>query len=544
MSERGRRAPRGPRTRPVGPIWEILEEERAPRAAEPVGQELTMAGILQALGAIGDLMGQQVRNQNAAAAVASEAPHVNPLVEQFLKLKPPKFSGSGDPEAATSWIEELEKAFDPLRCTNEDKVTLVVNRLQGNASTWWRTSKDRVFPEGTVPTWDAFVEAFNGKYFYDTAREQKMAEFFRLRQNQMTIDQYEAKFAELSKYAPRLVEDPVDRARRFRDGLKPEIGSVLISFNLKDYNDLYERARMVEQDPTERAAASGSRFAPLNRRDIHQGKKPMQGNRFNVPPNRRGAISKPMPHRDDVRRLCNQRHGSGSCGMRGVCFGCGRRGHPVRDCPQRQQARPLGGQVGRIAPPNHRNRPRAQGRVFAITRDEAKDSPTVTSTVLLQNSVAYALFDPGATHSFVADQFVRLSRLIVVPLDVVVKVSTPLKDSVIAAVGCPSCRLVVDGHESEIDPIVLEMYDFDLIVGMGWLTKQRATMDCYRTAIQFRPLDGAGFEFVGNRGGTSIVVISSLEATRLLESGCQGYLAATFFPKNCLDCHRKGKSSL
>ncbi|XP_048131544.1 uncharacterized protein LOC125314113 [Rhodamnia argentea] len=405
-----------------------------------------MVGILQALRAIGDLMGQQVRNRNAAAATVAGAPPVNQpvgvvndgylaerLVEQFLKLKPPKFSRSGDPEAAISWIEELEKAFDLLRCTNEDKVILAVYRLQGTASTWWRASKDRVFPEGTVPTWDAFVEAFNGKYFSDNVRDQKMAEFFRLRRNRMTIDRYEARFEKLSKYAPRLVEDPMDRARRFRDKLKPEIEVCLIPFNPKDYNDLYERAQMVEQDLIERAAASRSRFAPSNRRDIRQGKRPMQGNRFNVPPNRRGVISKPMPRRDDVCRLCNQRYGSAPCGMRGVCFGCGRRGHLV---------------------------------------------------------------------------------------------STPLKDIVIAAVSRPGCRLVVDGHESEIDLVVLEMYDFDLIVGMDWLTKQRATMDCYHKAIQFRPLDGAGFEFVGNQGGTSIVVISSLEATRLLESGCQGYLAA------------------
>ncbi|XP_048135663.1 uncharacterized protein LOC115727378 [Rhodamnia argentea] len=240
MSEHGKRAPRGPRTRPVGPIGEILEEDRAPRTAEPVGQEPTMVGIVQALGAIGDLMGQQVKNQNLVAAAATGAPP-RP-VEQFLKLKPPKFSRSGDPEAATSWIEELEKAFDLLRCTNEDKVILAMYRLQGNASTWWRASKDIVFPEGMVPMWDAFVEAFNGKCFSDTAREQKMAKFFRLHQNRMTVDQYEAKFAKLSKYAPKPVEDPVDRARRFREGLKPEIRIVLIPFNPKDYNDLYERA--------------------------------------------------------------------------------------------------------------------------------------------------------------------------------------------------------------------------------------------------------------------------------------------------------------
>ncbi|XP_030517662.2 uncharacterized protein LOC115731165 [Rhodamnia argentea] len=143
------------------------------------------------------------------------------MVEQFLKLKPPQFTGSGDPEAATQWIEGLEKVFNLLRCSNEDKVVPAVYQLEGNASTWWRAIGDRIFPEGTVPVWDTFVEAFNNKYFSRTTRERKMAEFVRLRCESMTVDQYEAKFSELSKFAPRLIEDPEDRARRFGDGLKP-----------------------------------------------------------------------------------------------------------------------------------------------------------------------------------------------------------------------------------------------------------------------------------------------------------------------------------
>ena len=48
------------------------------------------------------------------------------LVEQFLRLKPPKFDGRGDFEAAPRWVEELEKAFEVLGCTKEEKVTLTV----------------------------------------------------------------------------------------------------------------------------------------------------------------------------------------------------------------------------------------------------------------------------------------------------------------------------------------------------------------------------------------------------------------------------------
>ncbi|XP_048136674.1 uncharacterized protein LOC125315532 [Rhodamnia argentea] len=208
------------------------------------------------------------------------------LVEQFLKLKPAKFTGKGDPEAAPRWIEDPEKALEVLGCTEEEKVMLARYRLRDTASDWWKATRGRVFPEGTLPNWTIFTEVFNGKYFSETAREQKMLEFQQLRQNHMTVDQYEAEFSRLTKYAPRMVENPLDRARRFRDGLRPELRSRPIPLNLRDYDELYERGQIVERDMKERAAASGSRFMPVgdNRRF---GKSPMMENRRFVPPIRR-----------------------------------------------------------------------------------------------------------------------------------------------------------------------------------------------------------------------------------------------------------------
>ncbi|XP_030467215.1 uncharacterized protein LOC115686149 [Syzygium oleosum] len=158
------------------------------------------------------------------------------IVEQFLKLKPPKFEGIGDPEAASKLVEELEKAFALLGCTEaekvtlavyqlQEKVTLAVYQLQGNANDWWKATQGRVFPAGVEQNWTAFVQAFNEKYFSVSARERKMTAFLRLQQNQMTVDQYEAEFVRLSKSAPRMVDHPEDKAQRFRDGPKADIRS-------------------------------------------------------------------------------------------------------------------------------------------------------------------------------------------------------------------------------------------------------------------------------------------------------------------------------
>ncbi|KAI6680537.1 hypothetical protein NL676_034418 [Syzygium grande] len=82
----------------------------------------------------------------------------------------------------------------------------------------------------------------------------------RLRQGSMTVDQYEAEFTRLSRFALRMVEHPEDKARRFRDGLKPDLRSQMISLNIKDYSEMYERACYRTDRSTGRAR---SRFARL-----------------------------------------------------------------------------------------------------------------------------------------------------------------------------------------------------------------------------------------------------------------------------------------
>ncbi|XP_048132162.1 uncharacterized protein LOC115741886 [Rhodamnia argentea] len=453
------------------------------------------------------------------------------LVEQFIKLKPTQFDGIETPELAPRWIEKLEKAFGVLGCTDEEKVLLAVYQLEGTANDRWNATKAGVFPEGVDPTWTAFKTTFNDKYFSKTARERKLVEFLRLLQNQLTVDQYEAEFARLSRYAPRSVEDPQEKARRFRDGLRSELRNQMVALNLRTYKEIYERSRMIDRDVRERALASGSRFSPS--KDNRQfGKRPMLSNRGFAPPVKKN-LGKPSHQSNWICRLCCRRHGNGPCPSgTGACFKCGRFGHQIRNCPsQALGPRPQGRrpQVGpqSAAPQDNLNRPPAQGRVYAVARGEAENAPgVVTCTVKLCGHPAYALFDPGASHSFVSTRLLDLANVKLEPLDVMLHVTTPLKDKVIVSLGCEKRSIVVGGNEDRIDLVMLPMFDFDVIIGMDWLSRQKAVVDCGSRVIRFYPDDRPRFEFVGSRGGISIPLISSLEVTKLLDEGCQAYLAA------------------
>ena len=138
---------------------------------------------------------------------------------------------------------------------------------------------------------------------------------------------------------------------------------------------------------------------------------------------------------------------------------------------------------------------------------------------------ARVLLDPGATHSFISPVFAckidwQPTRMIK-PL----AVTTPLSDEIKTNNMFPSCPVCVEDRNLCADLVVLDVLEFDVILGMDWLSKYYVTLDCREKIATFRIPGFEEFHFRGDKGEPPSTLISAIVARKLLRKGCQGFLA-------------------
>ena len=63
------------------------------------------------------------------------------------------------------------------------------------------------------------------------------------------------------------------------------------------------------------------------------------------------------------------------------------------------------------------------------------------------------------------------------------------------------------------------------MLGMDWLSKHRATLDCYKKEVRSVRPDEPGMIFRGIRREIAPSLINAMTALKMLWKGCQGYLA-------------------
>ena len=169
---------------------------------------------------------------------------------------------------------------------------------------------------------------------------------------------------------------------------------------------------------------------------------------------------------------------------------------------------------------------RTQARVFTVTRQEADASlDVIIGMISVYDHDAYALVDPGVTHSFISMPFTERHQIESQPIDGRMVVSVPNGDTMISERTVLGSKLVIQNKDFPADLIVLGIHDFDIVLGMDWLSKHRATLDCYKKEVRLvRPEEPSViFRGIGREIAPSL--INAMTASKMLRKGCQGYLA-------------------
>ncbi|KAA0037886.1 Gag protease polyprotein-like protein [Cucumis melo var. makuwa] len=460
-------------------------------------------------------------------------------IERLKKLGATVFEGSTDPADVENWLNMLEKRSD-----------------------------------ARALDWQTFRGIFKDKYYPSTYCETKRDEFLRLKQGSLSV----------AEYADSIVASESDRYRRFERGLRFEIRTPVTAIaKWTNFSQLVKIALRVEQSITEEksavelsrgtSTASGfrgreqRRFTPrinISSRQEFKNRSGGQASRnmsYGSVFQRQSQRMPSQPTRSTVRSQQGQESVAStvrrtpcmSCGRNhrdqclvgaGVCYQCGQPGHFKKDCPQLnmtvqrdqgvgsqtvEQSRVLvvptegtsgGKQKGVVG------RPRQQGKVYAMTQQEAEDAPDViTGTILICNVPADVLFDPGATHFFVSSIFFTKLNRMLKPLSEELAIYTPVDDVLFVNEVLRNCEVLVEGISLLVDLLPLELHWLDVILGMDFLFAHYASMDCHRKEVVSRKPGFVEVVFRDMRKVVSKSLISVLKAEKLLRKGCTTFLA-------------------
>ncbi|XP_074292591.1 uncharacterized protein LOC141619473 [Silene latifolia] len=140
---------------------------------------------------------------------------------------------------------------------------------------------------------------------------------------------------------------------------------------------------------------------------------------------------------------------------------------------------------------------KSSGKLFMIGKQEAEDDArVVTGTFLVHNTPSFVLFDSGATHSFVCRSHALTMGLGEYEL-VKDNVFIPSGESVSCSKLYRYVSILVGEVDLPVNLLEFPMDEFEVIVGMDWLGKYDAKIDCRQKRVSLKGPKGVKVSYRG-----------------------------------------------
>ncbi|KAJ9536400.1 LOW QUALITY PROTEIN: hypothetical protein OSB04_un000413 [Centaurea solstitialis] len=361
------------------------------------------------------------------------------------------------------------------------------------------------------------------------------------------ITNYTTRFHELAKLVPHLVTPEQNRVDRYVWGLSSVIRGNVTAADPKTLQEAVNLANRLTNNAIRTGSFSSDKSK--GKRKVEESTKPQ----FKGRPGKDKRVTRSYGVQTQVAE--KEKGAYQRCGKCGnlhagrcvVCSRCGRGGHTDKDCRRRtcfecgsfnhyRNACPKMNQrpyVNQAQPANQANQGNqgnqgnrgglARGRAFVIGAEEARQNPdVVTGTFLLNNYPATVLFDSGADRSFVSLEFRPKIK----------KKSQNLKEDHIIEYSNgelvradKKMHLGLAGKDFSIDLIPIKIGSFDIIVGMDWMSKHRATICCAEKIVALALPDGGFHEVYGDKPKRDIKIVSYMKMRSHLRKECVAFMA-------------------
>ena len=168
---------------------------------------------------------------------------------------------------------------------------------------------------------------------------------------------------------------------------------------------------------------------------------------------------------------------------------------------------------------------RAPAKAYVMKAVEKKDaSDVIVGNFYIFETIVHALIDPGSTYSYICTTIPILGSLPKSKTEYDILLTNPPGHSVIVNRVYKDCPIKIREYEFPGDLIELSFREFDVILGMDWLSRHQVVFDCRMKRVTLRTSSGEEVTFIGERSNHLSNVISVTTAITMVQNGCESYL--------------------
>ncbi|XP_070035398.1 uncharacterized protein [Nicotiana tomentosiformis] len=161
-------------------------------------------------------------------------------LERFGRLQPPSFNGV--------FLVRCQQILRTAGILETNGVLFSTFQFTRAAFRWWETYEKSRLVSATPLSWHEFSVIFLEKFVPSTRRDKLHMQYEQLRQDGLSVTQYEMRFSELARHVVLLVPTEMERIKRFIDGLTYQLRFAMTQESVSGarFDEVVDIARLLE----------------------------------------------------------------------------------------------------------------------------------------------------------------------------------------------------------------------------------------------------------------------------------------------------------